>query len=250
MKKVTENEKTADKKKIKILEALGEPIGIGGQESFVFGFLEKMKRDGITIDCLTAYNCYNERYRSMIEDKGGKVFCLNLPFRPGKRRDDIVAPLTSFLKENVYDVIHVHSGSISALAIMAFVAKKSGVKKVIVHSHATGFSNSVKHKVLRFLASLFMSRNVDIYCACSREAAEWKYIKKHADKALIIKDGIDEQRFRYDPEKRKEVRRRLGFSENNYVLGHIGRFSREKNHSFLIEVFEALCQKDKVLMIT
>ena len=134
---------------MRILESFGEPIADGGQETFVFSVLEKMDLSGLEIDCLTAYDCRSKRYRTLVEEKGGKIYSLHLPFAPGKSRNNIARPFRAFLKKHSYDIVHIHSGSISVLAIMASVADKAGVKKVIVHSHATGDKDSLKHKILR-----------------------------------------------------------------------------------------------------
>ncbi len=227
---------------MKVLEAFGEPIADGGQESFVFSVIERMDMTGLQIDCLTAYDCRSEHYRQLLEEKGGKIYSLDLPFTPGKSRSNIKAPFKAFLRDHHYDVVHIHSGSISVLAIMAEVADKAGVKKVIVHSHCTGEKDDFKHRVLRKMASFSLRKHADVYCACSREAAEWKFEPRYANQALIVKNGIDAERFRYDAEKREQMRRQLGLADR-FVVGHVGRFSRQKNHTFLVSIFEAVRKK-------
>ena len=229
--------------KIRVLEAFGEPIADGGQEAFVFGVMEKMDMTGLNIDCLTAYDCRSEHYKTLVKKLGGKVYALNLPFAPGKSRENIRKPFAEFMRRHHYDVVHIHSGSISVLAIMASVADKAGVKKVIVHSHASGDKDNIKHKILRLMASLSMRRHVDVYCACSREAADWKFARKYADRAVIIKNGIDTERFAYRPKKRLEMRSKLGL-EQSFVVGHVGRFTKEKNHEFLVSAFNSIIQSE------
>ena len=228
---------------LRVLEAFGEPIADGGQEAFVFNTLEKMDRTGMRIDFLTAYGLTSRHYAGMAEQMGGKIYALKLPFAPGKSRNNIAAPFRAFLRTHSYDVVHVHSGSISVLALMSSVAKRAGVKKVIVHSHVAGEKDTLKHRALRFLASIPMRCSVDVYCACSKIAADWKFEPAYARKAKIIKNGIDTQRFRFDPEKREEVRKRLGLSEEDFVLGHTGRFCYQKNQAFLAEILGALLSK-------
>ena len=224
---------------IRILEAFGEPIADGGQEAFVFGTMEKMNMDGLRIDCLTAYDCRSEKYRSLVERLDGSVYALNLPFAPGKSRRNIRKPFREFLKSHHYDVVHIHSGSISVLVIMAEEAGKSGVKKVIVHSHVDGENDNLKHKLLRFVASIPMASHATTYCACSQKAADWKFEPKYAKKAHIIKNGIDTDRFRYNPSKRAQMRQELGI-DSKFVIGHVGRFTYQKNQEFLLDVFEKL----------
>lgn len=228
---------------IRVLEAFGEPVADGGQEAFVFGVMDKMDMTGMKVDCLTAYDCRSTHYKSLVESLGGHVYALNLPFIPGRSREMIRKPFREFLASHQYDVIHIHSGSISVLSIMAEEAGKAGVKKVIVHSHVDGENDNLKHKALRFLASIPLSRHVDIYCACSQKAADWKFERKYAKNALIIKNGIDTERFRYSPETRLQMRQKLRL-ESKYVIGHVGRFTYQKNQEFLIDVLQELLRID------
>ena len=95
-----------------------------------------------------------------------------------------------------------------------------------------------------------MSRHVDCYCACSQEAADWKFEKKYASQALIIKNGVDTRRFQFDSTARDSMRDRLGI-QKQFVIGHVGRFTREKNHKFLISVFCQIARMgpDAVLLL-
>ena len=237
---------------MKVLEVFGEPVLSGGQEAFVFEVLKNINMKDLQIDCLTAYEWGNESYRQIVEEHGGAAYELKLPFQPGKSRMNIAKPFRYFLQNHTYDIVHIHSGSISALAVMASVADNAGVNKVIVHSHATGDNDNLKHKVLRFIASLSMKKHVSIYCACSKEAAEWKFVSSYARRARIINNGIDTSRFAFNTAKRNEYRKKLGIAETCFVLGHVGRFSYEKNQAFLINVFKHLTERlpdSKLLLI-
>lgn len=223
---------------MKILEAFGEPISNGGQEAFVMNVVTHIDLSNKTIDLLTPYYCDNEHYKSKIESLGGKVFSFNKPFEPGKSRFNICGTLDEFFKHNKYDVVHVHSGSISIFGIYAYYAKKHGVKKVIVHSHSSIEKKSLKNKILRYVCNLVLRNNVDVYCACSKVAGESKFIDSVVkDKLIIIKNGIDVEKFKFDVRKRVELRNLLNIQGDEFVVGHVGRFSDEKNHTFLIDIF-------------
>jgi glycosyltransferase involved in cell wall biosynthesis len=74
--------------------------------------------------------------------------------------------------------------------------------------------------------------------SCSDLASEWLY-GKDKDSAILIKNGIQAGRYAYDESVRSRVRKELGIDENITVLGHVGRFNEQKNHSFLIDIFES-----------
>lgn len=224
--------------KTKILELFGEPISNGGQESFVMNCIEVIQSDDIIIDLATPYYCDNEYYADVVHKKGGYIYCFGLPFEPGKSRFNIVDKLKELLKNNLYDIVHIHSGSISVLALAAYVAYKKGVNKIIVHSHSSGDKQSIKHYIIKKLSAPIFYKCATDYCACSKLAAEWKFPKKIVNKnTVVLKNGINTKLFKYNSNKRSEYRSKLGIDEQTFVIGHVGRFSFEKNQKFLVNVF-------------
>lgn len=60
----------------------------------------------------------------------------------------------------------------------------------------------------------------------------------------FIRNGIDTEKFRFDPEIRNEVRKELGLKESDFVIGNIGRVVSQKNHPFLIRAFHEYSKRD------
>lgn len=228
----------------KVLEVFGEPISNGGQESFVFNVLNHMDLTNMHVDVLTPYYCENDYYKNIIEDKGGSVVSLDLPFLPGSSRLNVVKPLDEYLRDNRYDILHVHSGSISILMEVAFVAHKHHIKKIIVHSHCAAERKTLKYRIIKFISTPILNNYPTNHIACSRVAGEWKYSKKVVENNLVIlKNGVDLQKYAFNQELRNEMREKLGINKDTYVIGHVGRFSYQKNHEYLIELFEQLKQR-------
>ena len=229
---------------MKILELTGEPIGTGGQEMFIINVLRHIDLTDLQIDWLTPYYCENDTYRKEIEDRGGKVICFDLRFNPGGSRNNIVKPLHKFLKENHYDVIHIHSGSTSILALCALVAKWNKVKKVIVHSYCTSLAKTWKYYFLKMLTTPFFMTCPTDFLACSGDAGQWKFSSSIVSKKLqVVKNGIDLDRFHPDDSIRKAFRAKLGISDDTIVIGHVGRFSFQKNQEFLVDALSLLIQR-------
>lgn len=228
---------------MRILEALGNPVDYGGVEMMVLNSLSAMDYSDLEIDCFTPYSCENIASRCLLNELGVKIHELGIPFSTGISIIRIIRPFRQFLHQNRYDVIHIHSGSIFALAAMAAEAHKAGIKKVIVHAHSTGYHHSMKRRIKRRLAALVMSYSADVYCACSKAAADWMFVPEYARNAILISNGINLERFVYNPVIRNQMRKKLGL-EDKFVIGHTGRFAVEKNHPFLIRVFEKVIEKD------
>ncbi len=228
----------------KVLELFGEPISSGGQESVVSNIVSHMDLDGLHIDYLTPYYCDSDRHRKVVEDRGGNVFQLNQEFKPGANRFPLAEPLNAFFREHLYDVVHIHSGSTTFLAVAAKAAKNGGAKIVIVHSHSGVEEMRMKNRLIRRASSILMRRYVDVYCACSREARLAKYVPSIWKKVIQVNNGIDLARFRFNEEIRDDMRQKRGISKDAMILGHIGRFCHEKNHSFLLRVFEQIVKRE------
>lgn len=227
---------------IKVLEVFREPLANGGQESFIMNMLRNMDHSKIQMDFMTPFTCDNKEMKAEIESYGGQVFSYDHPF--GENNNQVFKEsLTDFLKKHHYDTVHFHSGSTYALMMGPKIAAEAGVKNRIVHSHCTGDAD-LKYHIIKTASIPYFKKYATNYCACSKLAAAWKFPRKVVEnnQVRILKNAVDLDRFAYDPEKRKEIRRQLGVKDE-IVLGHIGRFSRQKNHDYLIEIFNAFLKR-------
>ncbi len=232
------------KKRINVLEIFGEPVSSGGQESFVINILNHIDHEKLRIDLLTPYYCDNVGYQNIVELNGGKIFSFGLEFAPGKSRFNINDKIDNFLREHKYDVVHIHSGSISVLSIMSKYARKNGVKKIIVHSHCAAEKKTMKYWLTKIAFTPSMRHNPTDYCACSMVAGEWKFPKRIVEKKLrILKNGVDLDKYVFDPVSREQMRNLLSIPQDAFVLGHVGRFSYQKNHEYLLSVFTEVLKK-------
>lgn len=156
------------------------------------------------------------------------------------------------LKRESYDVVHVDA-STPMDVVIGMAAKAAGVKTIIIHSHIAGDN---KHTRARDIY-LQVCRNAMVgvfshYFAISKESADFMFPKRiiKNNNYIIYKNGIMAERYCYNAKTRNETRKQLEI-DNKFVLGHVGRFSKEKNHLFLIDVFSkvAMEKKDAVLLL-
>lgn len=230
--------------KKKVLDILGEPIVNGGQESFILNMYNNMDLSKIQIDVLTPFYCENNKFKENIEKNGGKVFIGNLSFT-NRRKENFRNYVEKFLRENKYEIVHIQSGSIYSLMIGAQIAKKAGIKKIIVHSHCGGFKN-IKYLIIKKISNRYLLKYPTDYWACSELAAKWKFPKKiiKEKKYKILKNAIDTDKIYFSKKVRENKRKEL-LIDDKLVFGHIGRFSIQKNHEFLIEIFNEIHKKNK-----
>ncbi|MBR1386165.1 MAG: glycosyltransferase [Bacilli bacterium] len=231
----------------RVLELFGEPFSNGGQESFIMNIYRNLDLSKVKLDFYTPYYCDNEKYKNEIINSGGFLYAGNGKFNSMFRKKIFKKKVRKFLREykNKYDVIHIHSGSIFSLAIGAKIAKKYGIKKIIVHSHSAGYNN-IKHTISKILFSKFFYKYPTDLWACSKIAAYWKYPNKMIDsnKVKIIKNTIDVDKYLYNSRLRNEQRKELKISTNDVVIGTIGRMSAEKNQLFLLDIMKEINEKN------
>lgn len=226
---------------IRVLQVCGEPFAGGGQESYLMNMYRHIDRSRVQFDFYTPFENRDMRMQAEIEALGGHLWASGFPFGEDNR-GYFRRGLSAFLAEHTYPIVHIHSGSVYALAMGAKLARQSGVQNVAVHSHCGGFDN-LRYRVARLTTRRMMLRYPTRYFACSHLAARWKFPPSviRQGKYTVLKNAVDTTRLRYDPVLRQATRRQLGLADKPTV-GHVGRFALQKNHRFLIEVFAALTE--------
>lgn len=223
----------------------------GGAEAFIVNVCEQMVARGhscsiVSIDSRdSVYDSRLERLgikrTTLVADGFGGVLAL---YGHG------LAKFKKFLDERngLYDVVHFNIAQGEELPFI-WVVKRSGIPVRILHSHNAGVNSAAKlagHKVCKFLF-----RNVaSSYLACSDKAAEWLIPKRafSTGNYSIVKNGIATDRFAFDGERREATRRILGFDDEICLL-IVGRLDRQKNHSFLLDVFSRLVKDEPRLRL-
>lgn len=156
-----------------------------------------------------------------------------------------------FAEHHDYDVVHMHSSSKNYYILQC--AAKWGIKVRVAHSHNTGFQS--RNPLTIALGNLMMKpmrKYATHWVGCSKLACEWLFGKGCVERgeAKVILNGIDSSLFVYDEKVRQEVRKSLGV-EDKFVIGHVGRFVNQKNHTFLLDIFAEVARRreDAVLVL-
>ena len=217
----------------------------GGVQSFLKTLSKELPKDEYKIDFLVLddgndYSKYEKEYL----DLGVTIHKLNGVWI--RRLSDyklFKKKLDSFFKDNKYDIVHINSGPKNY--VVAKYANKYGTKMVIYHSHNTDYQtkniikkvygNSLKKKVAKYSTD---------YLACSFEAGQWMYSKKilNSDSFKTIHNPIIVKDFSFDEKERAKLRKDLVFADD-FVIGNIGRLSKQKNQKFLIQIMSELVKK-------
>ncbi len=223
---------------VRVLHSLGQ-LQRGGIETWLFHLAQRMNRIGIDSHILTR-TTQEEPY----SDDFRKAGILLLPCLGEKN------PLRYFLnfrrivrEHGPYDVLHSHGPSISSVQLSLY-ARLLGIPSVLLHGHNDNRKLlASKGRLYRLYIAIlgFLARSLaNQFVACSGLAAESGFGMdwKSNPKVQIRYIGIDFEPF-FRPAN-PGLRTSLGIPQGRFVLGHVGRYVRAKNHAFLLDIAEEL----------
>lgn len=231
-----------ENKKIRVLYFVDRMLK-GGIQSLVFEIAKRINKDKFQLDFLLLDDGKKYELEEELKELGCKVYKLHgiwirtpIDFlRYTNTLEDF------FKKHNNYDIVHMHSSSKNYLILKK--AKKYGIKTRIAHSHNIDFqTKNVFKKVIGNLFKFNLKKYATDYFACSELAGKWLFGNSitNNEKFKIIHNAIDFERFKFNTEVREKIRKENRIEKNEILIGHVGRFSNQKNHEFLIEIFKEL----------
>lgn len=224
---------------IRIAQVIGKWIG-GGVESVVMNYYRHIDRAKVQFDFICDNDSTNIPYAE-IEKLGGKVILIP----PYQKIFKYHHELKKVLKEGNYRIVHSHINTLSVFSLCA--AKSAGVPVRIAHSHSTTNKKEKRKNLVKQLLRPFSKLFATNYMCCSELAGRWLFGNREYDKGnvYLLNNAIDLEKFKYDEKTRKEKRKELNISDDTIVIGHIGRFVEQKNHIFLIDIFNEINKKEK-----
>lgn len=225
----------------------------GGIQTFVIENMKHMDREKVQIDYLLLDDGVHYDLEDTLKEMGSEVYKLKgIWLRKPTDYFKYFKAIDNFFKEhNDYKVVHLHSSSKNFYVLKS--AKKYGIPVRIAHSHNIGFQSKSKLQILiGNLCKPLLKMYATDYFACSEIAGEWLFGKNAVkkNKVKVIHNAVDLDKYKFNEEKRNELRKKLNI-EDKFVVGHVGRFTNQKNHTFLIDIFNEIHKKrpDSVLML-
>lgn len=224
---------------VRIAQIIGKWVG-GGVEAVVMNYYRNIDHSKIQFDFICDDDSTNIPYEE-IEKLGGKVILIP----PYQKALKYHKELKKVLKENNYKIVHSHINTLSVFSLWA--AWSANVPVRIAHSHSTTNKKEKKKNLLKQVLKPFSKMFATHYFCCSELAGRWLFGDKTYDKGLVylLNNAIDLDKFKYDKKIRDNKREELKIKEDTLVIGHIGRFVEQKNHRFLIDIFNEIHKKNK-----
>lgn len=222
------------------------PLGVGGVTNMMINIQSHIDRSKMNFDYLV-YHDRKEPLEEKVLDMGSKKLVAsvdNIPVRP-LRRLLRINKIREVCKKNHVKILHYNADSAADMTNI-IGAKLGGVKYITIHSHNAGFGTAgIGVKLASVLLKPLIPLVCDKYWACSDLAARFLFPKSviKAGNYEVIPNGIELNKYAYNSDVRKVMRKRLGV-EDKFVIGNVGRFSAQKNHTFLIDIFNKVQQRN------
>lgn len=229
---------------VHVLEIIGKRP-VGGVGTVMLNYQKFIDAKKVRLDYLI-FGDEPEHFDEQVKALESKVYMY--PALSGSHMGRTKKYMEEFLNEHEgeYDIIHLHAPNIAFLVFP--VAKKYGITKCIVHSHATLYAESkvkaIRNRILWGLGKRAGAK-VDLWLiGCSDAAGKFLFRNQNY---LVLKNAIEKELYFYDERLRELVRNRelmeKGWAEDTLVVGNVGRMSRQKNQTYLIDIFEQIKKK-------
>ena len=200
----------------------------GGVGTMIMNYFDHIK-ENYEVHIVTQ-DYVSPEYVSLYQKRG---YILHLV--PSKKSGIIknIISLYSVFKEIKCDIVHAHMTTTNVFPM--FAAKLAGVKVRVSHSHLDTHLNCF-WKIVCFFNKVFSTNLV----ACGEKAGNCLYGRTPF---TIFNNAIDLNKYKFNLNIRNELRNKYNIGQSEKIYIHVGRFSEQKNHFFLIDIFEIIHKK-------
>lgn len=218
---------------IRVLHYVGA-MNYGGVETLLINLYRNIDRTKVQFDFLV-HNHSKAAFDDEIISLGGHIHKLTCtisqnPIKYLKELNDF------FTQYKEYVIVHAHQNGLSGYILQ--IAKKHNVPVLIAHSHVVNPQYTLFQKVSRIIGLKLVRTNSDYILGCSSGAVEYlSGVVSDSVKNIVMKNAINIKNFEFNKFSRKIFRNQLGANDDTLVIGNVARFFDEKNHKYLIDLF-------------
>lgn len=206
----------------------------GGIESFLINYYRNTNKEKIQFDFINISNnklCFEDEIIAL----GGKIYKVSNYY---KHPFKYIKEVKKIIQEQNYEIVHCNMNS--AVFLHPLIASKlAKAKTIISHSHNSSSDKGLIKSLLHFINKHFIPVFANTYFACSDKAGRWFYSKRirNSNKYYIINNAIDLDKYKFNKNIRTKKRKELKIDNDTIVIGHVGRFNKQKNHLFLLNIY-------------
>ena len=229
---------------VKVLQ-IGMTRNHGGLETYLLQQFRAIDRTKVIYDFVNITGEYDIVAQDEILASGSKVYAVNSRhLNPIKHYYQWIKLLAKVHSD--YNAIVLNTNSLEYIFPL-LAAVFFGIPKRVIHSHNMGYERKIGfyRRILIAFNKVLLKQSATHYFACSKAAGKWMFGDKDF---TVIHNAIQPRDFMHNGITRNFVRKKLGL-QDCFVVGHVGRFSYQKNHKFLIQIFSEIVKKQKNAML-
>ncbi|WP_316776314.1 glycosyltransferase [Streptomyces sasae] len=217
-------------------------LGVGGAEQQLRLLLRHLP---VSCDVVTLTNP-GPVARGLAAD-GVRVVHLGMA---GNRDLAALPRLVRVIRRGRYDLVHTHLYRACLYGRVA--ARLAGVRAVVATEHSLGDTQLEGRELTSGVRALYLAgerlgrSTVAVTPTVADRLRRWGVPGPRID---VVPNGIDLERFRFDPAVRRRTRARLGLPEDAYVIGGIGRLAPGKRFDVLIRALAQLPSDCRLLLV-
>jgi len=179
---------------------------------------------------IIAGNPVESIYEYKLKQEGIKIVKL-----PPKKKNPLsyYREMWKELKNN-YQIVHIHCNSATNV-VELMMAKLVGIKVRIIHSHNVTCDHALIHQIFQPILKRLYTHGF----ACSDAAGKWMFGDSPYE---VLPNAFETEKFAFDESSRNTVRKSLNITDK-FVIGDVARFNDQKNHEYLLQIFEEVASK-------
>lgn len=189
------------------------------------------------------YNCLQRKEINFVYNEPNMIIDGKEWVRPSNRHNYFSYCLfwNRFFKENAFDAVYYNTCDIISIDILRF-AKKANIPVRIIHSHCANddWKLSPFKKFQEYHSKKVIDKYATTFFACSEEAGHWMFGDRNF---IVIKNGINVEKYRFNSESRETFRKQMGIQERDYLFLSVGRLEKVKNLTFALDVMAKLAEE-------
>lgn len=226
---------------IRILHSVSN-MDRAGIETMLMNYYRHIDRSKIQFDFL----CNKKKpgaYDAEIKEMGGNIY--HTPgLNPAKYPSYLKCMKKIFEENPEYKIVEAHNGALGVYALHA--AKVNHIPVRIFHAHGASITRDWKLPI-KLVCKALLPSNMNQHFSCGIEAARCYFREKVVERNdyELIPNAIEVNRFVFDSTIRNRIRHD-NHLENKHIVGHVGRFMSQKNHTFLLDVFAEVSKRDSL----
>lgn len=220
---------------IRVLQVFAH-LDRGGAESMLMSLYRSMDKSKVQFDFVANETTGEYAFQKEITAMGGRIYYVprykiynHFSYRHAWKK--------LLANHQEWHIIHAHHTSPAFIFFKA--ARKHGII-TIAHSHIANRNRSLKSLLKVYFRNKMVAIS-DRKLACSHAAGKWMYGQRAFE---VLNNAVNSARFTFNAADRDAVRKSLQL-EDCLLVGHFGRFSEQKNHEFLIDIFAEMHNRDQ-----